>query len=230
MLSEREKISLGFALHNHPLPIEAQDFCRNQPLTFGHGLELEGWISAQLRIQNHDLVAQAIANCVKWGCQRDNQTNEAVYDFRARFREGHAIEALRLFGHIAGPGLIQLKTTGLPFIDCLTQISLVRMFLDPQNYVTLTNNVFVLRKQSAKTVLHDFVLNENKNTIPLTPHNEACYERWSVVCRRLVSIYYPDTAYRAVDMERAINELIRIDEADIAQKMILETESQEIST
>lgn len=57
-------------------------------------------------------------------------------------------------------------------------VSKIRMFLDPSRYVILDNKLLKIWTSATRTLFHDIKKGAKETAICISPHNEACYNRW----------------------------------------------------
>lgn len=94
------------------------------------------------------------------------------------------------------------------------------MFLDPSNYVILDGKLMRIGREDKRTVLHDVNFSAKGGMIRIPAANEAAYERWCQICRRLASECFGSHAVRAVDLERGIFHSVDTGRAGLAAEIL----------
>ncbi len=205
MLSHEERERLESSLRQSIWP---RHLCRFADSTLLRATDPEdalGQLGGWLRAKDPDLVLEGLSNVLYWRFQLEGEGQEDVYNFRAAVRRWSLVETLRLVDGLAGPGLVSMANLGLPVFRDLFRLSALRMLLDPLHYTCLRPLHLELRRLPGRTVLHD--IRPDGTHWPPSLLNEACYERWNRICRRLGEQFEP--AWRAADVERALSKMIQ---------------------
>ena len=122
--------------------------------------------------------------------------------------------AKALFCGFKGDSLKEIKRIGLPQFSNISFASKLRMFLDPQNYVTLDLKLLKIKESRIHTFFDDVA--KYSTCIPINSENCRQYALWSQKCKETASTYFRDMEIIAVDVERGVWKLIdkdRLEEA-----------------
>jgi hypothetical protein len=106
------------------------------------------------------------------------------------------------------PSMKAIKDIGLPQYSGMSFITKILMFLKPNDYCVLDQQIAKLRNPESHKVLNDLVLGKKDTQIRITKHNEAVYDCWRHECLE-ISLKYFTGAYRVVDIERGFFNLIQ---------------------
>jgi hypothetical protein len=185
---------------------------------------VEECVCGSLLSDDAELVKDGLSNVLYWGYARMGKRWVRVDNFRRGVTTSKLLEAQKLFRQLKGPGLIQIKKLGLPEFGGLSFVSKVRMFLDPVNYVTLDLQLMKLHSQKQPTIFRHISLRPDATTIPITRANERFYERWCCFCRRTAKTYFSDANIRAVEIERAVYNLVSTNRAGVAAEILANAE------
>jgi len=218
VLTQDERDRLGGALRQSRLPLHVCRFADGSVLRATDPEEVTAQVGEWLRAKDPDLVLEGLSNVLYWRFQLEGQGQEDVYDFRAAVRRWSLVETLRLVDGLQGPGLVSLANLGLPVFRDLFRLSALRMLLEPGGYTCLRPRHLALRSLPGRTVLHD--IRPDGPHWPPSLLNEACYERWNRICRRLAAQFEP--AWRASDVERALSKMIE-DGEDVQVLRLVQT-------
>ena len=78
----------------------------------------------------------ALANIVYWENINSGYCQKRIEKFLVEVKEDELEKAIELFGKIKGGSLRDIKDIGLPQFSNMSFVSKLRLFLDPENYVT----------------------------------------------------------------------------------------------
>lgn len=216
MLTLDERDRLGGALRQARRPLHVCRFADGSLLRAADPEDVTSQVGEWLRAKDPDLVLEGLSNVLYWRFQLEGQGQEDVYDFRAAVRRWSLVETLRLVDGLRGPGLVSLANLGLPVFRDLFRLSALRMLLDPGGYTCLRPLHLTLRALPGRTVFHD--IRPDGAHWPPSLLNEACYERWNRICRRLAAQFEP--AWRASDMEQALSRMIEDGEGSLVLRLV----------
>jgi len=217
MLDERDRLRLREAHRALRLPRGIYHFASGQLESMPSHGELEQLLGERLHAKDPDAVAEGLSGVLHWLYQVEGTGRDEIYLFRDAVRRWSLVEALRLFDWLEGPGLIQIDNLHLPIFRDMGTASALRMFLDPSARVTLRPLHLRLRELPGPSVLHE--MEGEGERWPITLFNEVCYERWCQICANLAAGMEQD-AWRPVDMERALGQLITEGETSLALRLV----------
>jgi len=193
------------AITSFDFPSIVYDFKHEKELVFQTIQEVEAHIRNSLTSNDPVQVKDGLSNIVYWGESRSGYRSFRVGDFRRRVTAHQLDNATGLFPTLEGTSLREIKKIGLPRFSNMTFVSKIRMFLDPSNYVVLDLKLMKLGNTTPQNIFSR--MNRQETHMPLTTHNESCYEEWCTICRCAGSQYW-DPPKRAVDVERGIYQLV----------------------
>lgn len=206
------------ALRGYNYPARLYDFEQKQQVTFVTMRELENYLRKKILSTNPLEVKFGLANVVYWGNLTAGYCWHRVQKFLDEVTLEQIQKAIALFSKIEGDGLIEIKRLGLPQFSNMSFASKLRMFLDPDNYVTLDRKLLQLKKSKIKTIFHD--IKEYSTYIPITKQNCELYRFWSKLCRETAKTYFKNENVIAVDIERGIFHLADLCEIDTAAMLV----------
>ena len=182
-------------------------------ITHENMIEVEREIRKQLFSVGLEGVKDGLSNVLYWGyATYPGRRNNRVQRFRRKVTESQ----LAIFSHVArnmqGTGLINIETIELPHLVLMPFVSKIRMFLDPDNYPALDNQIADFANLENFPPLNG--LRIYTYNIPVTFHNEQKYEEWASWCRdtaMAVNAYSdsPRQDLRAADIERGIVQIAK---------------------
>jgi len=207
------------AIKDYDYPRVTFDFKSKVEQRHGSMRDVERVIRTDLTSGNPDAVKDGLSNVLYWGFYtRGGIRDFRVTEFRKGVTEKKLDEARHLFKNLKETGVIQIKNLHLPQFSGLSFVSKARMFLDPSRYVTLDLSLMRLRDARVVTIFRE--IKQYKTQIPITGHNELCYERWCELCRKLVHDSFRDGKVLAVDIERGIFHLVKTGRIDLAADIL----------
>lgn len=173
---------------------------------------------ARLLSNNPRQVRFALANIVYWGNVNSEYRLVRVENFLGKVTEDRIQRAIGIFRTIEGDGLVDIRRIGLPQFSNMSFVSKLRMFLDPNNYVTLDRKLLKLKKSNIRTFFHNVI--EYPTYIPINEHNCEQYRIWSGKCKYTATNYFRDQGIIAADVERGIFHLVDQGDLDLAAKLV----------
>lgn len=206
------------AIQDYDFPCVTFDFASQRELENPTMREVETEIRSQLLAESIEAVKDGLSNVLYWGYARTGYGPTRVKRFRDNVWDAELARAGEVFREMSGPGVRQIARLHLPEFSGLSFTSKVRMFLDPINYVVLDLKLANLEVDSHTHILHQ--IHAYSSTIRVTKHNEAVYEQWSQLCRRIAIEYFSYAALRAVDVERGIFHLVQAGSGREAAKIL----------
>ena len=170
--------------------------------------DVENLLAGQLRSQQPDTIKYALVNIIYWGYAkigyRQNRI-DAFMDNVSSFQI-QAFQTLTSTNKI--PTLRAIKEIGLPQYSGMSFITKILMFLKPNDYCVLDQQIAKLRDPASNKVLNDLVFGKKDAQIRISKHNEAVYDGWCHECLE-ISLKYFRGIYRVVDIERGFFNLIQ---------------------
>ena len=148
----------------------------------------------------------ALANIVYWGNMSSGYCLSRAEKFLNGITQSKLEGARDLFVSITGDSLKEIKDVGLPQFSNVSFVSKLRMFLDPENYVTLDRKLLKIKGSGIHTLFDG--VTEQPTYIPINSQNCGQYSLWSQKCKEVAYSYFRDKGIIAVDVERGIWKLI----------------------
>lgn len=217
MVDEGDRQRLEEARRSVRVPRGLYHFAEGRLESFPNHAELEERVRQRLLAKDPDQVTEGLSGVLHWLHQVDGLDRDEIYSFRSAVRRWSMVEALRLFDWVEGPGLILIENLRLPSFRELSTASSLRMFLDPARRVSLRPVHLRLRALQGPSVLHQ--VEGEGDRWPLTLFNEVCYERWCQICAGLAQLF-GEEAWRPVDVERSLAQLIHEGESPLALRLV----------
>ena len=218
-LNEDQITDLFDAIQNYDYPAQLYNFDRNQPILYETMRELESELRRDLLSNDYIEVKYALANIVYWGNIQSGYVMYRVHRFLEKVTEAKIQKAVHLFSNLSDNSLKDIKKLGLPQFSNMSFVSKLRMFLDPNNYVTLDRKLLKLKECGVKTFFHD--VSERPTYIPITDHNCEQYDKWCEKCRDTADCYFQSSGIIAVDVERGIFHLVNKRKLDKAANLVM---------
>lgn len=193
------------AIREYDFPLVTYDFVRDRERVHEGMRELERAIHSNLVSADLNRVRDGLSSVLYWGYARMGIRDHRVNAFRTSVTDTQLLASRECFATLKGPGLRVMYRLNLPEFSQISFLSKVRMFLDPDLYVTLDKKLAKLRHEPEATVFDDLVV---RTSIPVTAHNERVYVEWCDICRDLAVRLDPTGGLRAADVERGVFFLI----------------------
>jgi hypothetical protein len=219
-LSEQLRRALENAIQRCGSPCFTFDFVNNVRVSHESVHEAERIVRDELQSEKTEVVRDGLSNVLYWGLLRNGNKGTRISRFRHNVTSRQLAAASELFRRLEGPGILQLKALRLPEFSALSSLSKLRMFLDPQKYVTIDRKLLKLRECSGRTLFHNLKLWGSIEYIPATMDNQNVYQRWCEFCLRKAKRYFPDKDIRAVELERGILHLVGSNQLDEAAEIL----------
>ena len=215
-LNEQQIGVLLSAIKGYDYPAELYNFEERRKIEFKGMRELECYLRAGLVSKDTQTLKFALANIVYWGNINSGYCQKRTENFLVEVKEDELEKAIDLFGKIKGESLRDIKDIGLPQFSNMSFISKLRMFLDPENYVTLDRKLLKIKKSGIHTVFDG--VSEQPTYIPINAQNCHQYLLWSQKCKNAANCYLGKGVI-AVDVERGIFRLV--DKGNLTEAGIL---------
>lgn len=207
------------AVTGYAFPCAYYDFVNDIPDYQPNMIAVENLIQADLTSANAALVKNGLSNVLYWGYAQVGFRDVRVNRFRMNVTNDNLIAAATLFDNMVGDGLVQIRDIGLPEFSGMSFVSKVRMFLNPENYVTLDKQILKMNEIPVPTVLNEIAFGQNETRIRISGPNVIVYNNWCGKCVHISNTYY-DGQYRAADIERGFFALIQRRETQRAAEML----------
>lgn len=178
-------------------------------------LEIEQYIGNQLHSRDPATVKRGLANVLYWGYARIGYRATRVAEFRDNVSEPQIGEFLSLVQK-AQTGLMNIKAIGLPQFSGVSFVSKVLMFVDPQKYCVLDNQVLRMREGCAVGALSGIRKSQKETQTRISKGNERAYLEWCDECTDTARICKLGSM-RAVDGERSYFSLIQSGKLQLAR-------------
>ena len=218
LLTGQQIETLREAIRGYNYPAKIYDFEQKHEVTFRTMRELEIYLKEKLLSTDPFEVKTGLANVIYWGNLTAGYCWHRVQMFLNKVTPEQIQETITLLSKIEGDGLMEIKRIGLPQFSNMSFASKLRMFLDPENYVTLDRKLLQIKKSKIKTIFHD--VKEYPTYIPITPRNCEAYRLWCKLCQKATKTYFKDENVIAVDVERGIFNLAYHNQIDAAAMLI----------
>lgn len=218
-LSKEHLNILSDAIKGYSFPHVYFDFLRNCPLQKPDMLSVEDRIRDDLLSGNPDLVKNGLSNVLYWGFAQVGYRDRRVELFRTQITQGQLYDAAQLFSDMHDDGLREIKQIGLPQFSGMSFISKVRMFLDPDNYVVLDQQILKMNTYPRETLLKNIAFGPKETQIRISENNCQVYLDWCKKCRDISIIFYKGE-HRAVEIERGFFTLIQRGQGEIATEIL----------
>lgn len=217
-LTERQMWALKNAICNYCYPKVTYDFGNKREISHQTMRSVENTIRSSLTSNRPNDVKDGLSNVLYWGYRRTGYYWTRVDRFRNKVTSQQLQSVIQVFQNLKGTGLRTIKQLGLPEFSNLSFLSKLRMFLNPQDFVTLDRKLMKLAQVSPRTLFAHII--ECETYIPVTDSNERYYQDWCNSCRKLAQIYFGGKNILAVDIERGIYQLVENGQLVIAADII----------
>lgn len=202
-LSDTQIATLKTAVPKYDGPLVTYNFETKTQISHASMFSVETSILADLTSEDMDQVKNGLVNVIYWGFNRMNMGMRAsqLNRFRETIAPGQLQLASKTFRKLTGPGLMEIKRMKLPEFTNMSMISKVRMFLDPDNYISVDRMLLKLE------LVQSFI-KPSSVSINVSESNASGYQRLCDIFKRAAHTYW-NPAIRAVDVERGIYQLIK---------------------
>jgi hypothetical protein len=197
------------AMAAYDYPSVVYSFRADRELNLPSMRDVESHITGALCSDDPEQIKDGLSNVLYWGYARSKgRQSDRVARFRNNVSREQLTMASQLFQEMSGPGVLKIKGLRLPQFSGMSFVSKIRMFLAPNDFVTLDLKLMANLMQ-AKTVnmFHEAPYRLGDTSIRVTRKSEAFYQGWCDACRSL-AVRYIHPEGRAVDVERALFHLI----------------------
>jgi hypothetical protein len=215
-LNEQQIEALLCAIKAYDYPVELHNFEKDTKIPLRSMRELEAFLRKGLFSKDTEELKLALANIVYWGNINSGYCSFRVAKFLNEITENKLEEAIDLFANISGDSLAAIKNIRLPQFSNMSFVSKLRMFLDPENFVTLDRKLLKIKRSGVHTLFSNIC--EQGTYIPINSQNCKQYVLWSQKCRDAASTYFRIKEVIAVDIERGIFKMVdkgEINEASV---------------
>ncbi|MHB0929330.1 MAG: hypothetical protein ACYC3W_10615 [Candidatus Nanopelagicales bacterium] len=162
---------------------------------------VENYIGTLLRSNNYIEVKNGLSNVLYWGYAQIRYRDVRVNKFKDNVTEDMIDIFINLVRSFGVPSMIQVKNIKMPEYSGVSFVSKILMFLCPEKYCVLDQQLAKLRMYGSEKALNALVFGDGATTIRITRHNEDVYGRWLKECAYISENYYCGT-HRVVDIER----------------------------
>lgn len=207
-MTNGQVIALRNAITGYAFPCDYYDFVNNISNPQPNMIAVENLIRADLTSGNVTSVKNGLSNVLYWGYAQVGYRCVRVTTFREKVTNEKLMSAGILFQNVVGDGLVQIKAIGLPEFSGMSFVSKIRMFLDPENYVTLDMQILKMNQIRVPTVLNKISFAETESSIRISGPNVRVYNSWCKKCISISNTYFGGQ-YRAVDIENGFFALIQ---------------------
>jgi hypothetical protein len=211
-LTQLDNTILRNACSQYDYPPQVYDTAQRRIVLLQGMNAVEEYIGQRLRSGDPGATREGLASVLSWGHGNVGYQIMRVEKFLCSVTDMQVARAASLLGAVATTGttggtlLYAMSKIGMPELSRLVFLSKVVMFLDPEQFPILDNKIADL----LGTLPPDHRLagfTRHPTYIPLTRHNAAFYDKWSVACRQIASSGQIGEG-RAVDAERAFFYLV----------------------
>lgn len=215
-LNRQQLSTLISAIKEYDYPAKLYDFKKGKEILFNGMRELEDYLKNGLVSNDLETVKFALANIVYWGNINSGYCQNCTQKFLNGITDKKLECAINLFSKIEGDGLKELKKIGLPQFTNMSFISKLRMFLDPETYVTLDRKLLKIKTSGVQTLFDN--ISEQQTYIPINQQNCNGYLLWCKKCKQTAKACENEEVI-AVDVERGIFHMV--DEGEIHQAAMI---------
>lgn len=196
---------LGASINGYAFPAVYYDFVANVQVHAPNMLAVEAAIGGLLRAHNRNDVRAGLANVLYWGYAQIGYGPNRVNRFLRLVTNNHlaSFQNLLAGGHV--PSLIEVRNLRIPEFSGVSFVSKVLMFLNPNDYCVLDQQLAALNAAPNHRALNQLV---RGTQIRITQNNQAVYDGWRQECRDISNNYFAGQ-YRVVDVERGFFNLIQ---------------------
>lgn len=168
---------------------------------------VETYIGSRLRSGVPAQTREGLASVLAWGFANAGYRVVRVRKFLAEVREDQIAAAGRILRGASAPPasasecVLAITQLHLPQFSQMAFVSKIAMFLDPSRFPVLDSKIadLLVRMPIGHPVAG---LTRYPNSIPVTQHNAAVYDRWARACVQIAQTGNLGSG-RAVDAERA---------------------------
>jgi len=218
-LSDDLRTVLLQAIEDYDFPFVTYDFIENKEIQHQSMRDVEARISEQLLAEKPESIRDGFSNVLYWGYARTGYRWNRITDFRTKATVDKLSRAGKTLRELHRSGVREIAKLQLPQFSGLSFVSKVRMFLDPTNYVVLDIQLLKLRDQERPNIFHE-VTHKEKTSIRITQKNQAVYEQWCSICRRIAAKEFGEIGIRAVDVERGVFHLTQTGRMLLAAQIV----------
>jgi hypothetical protein len=207
-LTPAQIAQLDYAVTGYAFPAVYFDFDNNIEIAAQNMREVEAVLADQLKSQELVRTKQGLANILYWGYAQIPFGGKRVNNFMNKVSDQQIITFQSLIIGDNMPSPTAVGRCHLPEYSRMSFISKILMFLNPNDYCVLDQQVAKLRTPGSPKILNDLSFRINDTQIRITNHNEAVYNGWRNECAAISQTYFQGT-YRVVDIERGFFNLIQ---------------------
>jgi hypothetical protein len=218
-LGDDDKQALQEAIDGYSFPPSYYDFVNNRPLAQAAMSKVEELVQSDLRSGDPFLVKNGLSNVLYWGYAQIGYRDTRVKRFRDKVTPYQLEAGARIFQDLVGDGLMQIKGLGFPEFSGMSFISKIRMFLAPEDYVVLDQQILKINDTKSVTFLREISFRKNETQIRVNSKNVEVYRKWCKKCEEISQCYF-DGTHRAVDIERGFFTLIQNQQVELAASIL----------
>ncbi len=207
-LTENQVEMLRNAITAYNFPCIYYDFQNACEVSCPTMSPVEQTIRNDLISGNNDHVKNGLSNVLYWGYARIGFRDIRVNKFRDEVRTGQLHDAATIFQHQENINLMEIKNIKLPQFSGMSFISKIAMFLNPDKYVILDQQILKMNQIILPTILKAITFSQKDVQIRISKNNVQVYSNWCQKCGEISKFYYKGS-YRAVDIERGFFTLIK---------------------
>jgi len=196
------------AIDSYNFPAVYFDFGNNIEVVGETMQDVEIIINSQLRSPHAEVVKNGLANILYWGYAKIGYREHRIRRFNRKITLSQINSFQNSLRDENMPSLIQLKNIHMPEYSGMSFVSKILMFLNPQNYCVLDQQLSKLRTPNSPKLLNNLKFDQNDTQIKINTDNQDVYNCWRNECLAISQQYYEGN-YRVVDIERGFFNLIQ---------------------
>ena len=214
-LNRKQMEQLNEATIGYVFPAVYFDFVNGTEIRAENMAEVENRIYIQLASNEIPDVKYGLANVLYWGYAQIGYRGNRVDDFINKVTERQIIEFIEVRNDDI-PTMRDISRIHMPQYSGVSFISKILMFLNPDEYCVLDQQLAKLRTRNSPKQLNRLVFRPNESQIRITNHNEDVYNGWRNEWLEISQKYYQGE-HRVVDIERGFFNLVQQGDVQQAQ-------------
>ena len=219
-MTAEEAHAIRDAIEHYCYPkVTCSDFNKWRERPHNAMADVERTIRDQLASKEILNIKDGLSNVLYWGHRRAGYYKKRVENFRKKVTDDALNQARSVFRALCNTketGILSIAQLKLPEFRGISFLSKVRMFLDPENYVTLDLSLL----KNLKSLRRHFDWKENATSIRPTERNEKAYREWARLCHRLAKeISLDGKKFSAAEVERGFFYLVDQGQVKLAEKI-----------
>ncbi len=207
-LTQEQIQRLNEAIIGYNFPAVYFDFNNNIEIVAQNMTDVETVIAAQLRSQEGIITKHGLANVLYWGYANIGYQKIRVNDFLNKVTSQQVKDFQDLIDDAGMPTTTAVKSIGMPQYSGMSFVSKILMFLNPNDYCVLDQQLSKLRTLGSPKSLNRLKFKSTETQIRISWHNNEIYDEWRNECSAISRLYFQET-YRVVDIERGFFNLIQ---------------------